>query len=171
VIGSFPEHHFTLLEYSGSHKAGLGPPERRCTTTFGKRVPVAEQAITDPAAPPGWRTITPRIVARDADSLVAFIRRVFEAEATARPDAPSILTLGDSRLMVSEAGVRKPWPAFLYVYVRDADAIHRRALDCGATSIEPPFDTPYGDRRCMFEDPWGNRWQVAVQANPAPGAA
>jgi uncharacterized glyoxalase superfamily protein PhnB len=122
-----------------------------------------EHPISDAAPPSGWRSITPRIVARDADGLVAFIRRVFEAEVDARPDAPAILTLGDSRLMVSEAGVRRPWPAFLYVYVGDTDAAHRRAIALGATPIEPPLATPYGDRRCMFEDPWGNHWQVATR--------
>ena len=23
--------------------------------------------------------------------------------------------------------------------------------------------TPYGDRRCMIEDAWGNTWQIATQ--------
>jgi len=25
------------------------------------------------------------------------------------------------------------------------------------------IDTPYGDRRCMVEDPWGNTGQIAMQ--------
>ncbi len=64
--------------------------------------------------------------------------------------------------MVSEAGARDPRGAFLYVYVSDADSAYRRALARGATSIEEPFDTLYGDRRCMVEDNWGNTWQIAV---------
>lgn len=24
--------------------------------------------------------------------------------------------------------------------------------------------TPYGDRRAMVADPWGNRWQIATRA-------
>jgi PhnB protein len=51
------------------------------------------------------------------------------------------------------------WRALL----SDADSTHRRALERGANSIEEPFDTPYGDRRCMVEDPWGNTWQIAVR--------
>jgi uncharacterized glyoxalase superfamily protein PhnB len=35
--------------------------------------------------------------------------------------------------------------------------------DAGARSLEEPFDTPYGDRRCMIEDKWGNTWQIATQ--------
>ena len=114
-------------------------------------------------APEGWHCITPRIVAQDASGLVAFICDVLGAEGRFEPAAPSILTIGDSKVMVSEAGERRPFGAFLYVYVRDADAVHRRAVERGAMSLEAPFVTPYGDRRCMFEDPWGNTWQAATR--------
>ena len=46
-------------------------------------------------------------------------------------------------------------------YVADADATCRRALSAGATSLEAPLDTPYGDRRAMVRDPFGNSFQVA----------
>jgi len=36
------------------------------------------------------------------------------------------------------------------------------ALDAGAASMEAVWDTPYGDRRGMVRDPWGNVWQVAT---------
>jgi uncharacterized glyoxalase superfamily protein PhnB len=53
-------------------------------------------------------------------------------------------------------------PAFFYVYVSDTDATHQHAVDAGALTLEAPFDTPYGDRRCMVEDEWGNTWQIAT---------
>jgi PhnB protein len=112
--------------------------------------------------PPGWHTVTPRIVAHDARALVAFVSQVFGAVGKYQEGAPAIVELGDSKLMISEAGPRGPSPAFLYVYVADADATYRRALEQGARSVEAPFDTPYGDRRCMVEDRWGNAWQIAV---------
>ncbi len=115
--------------------------------------------VTTPA---GWHTVTPRLVVADARGLVEFVARVFDATGEYREDAPAIVTIGDSKLMISDAGVRAPAPAFLYVYVADADATHRRAVDAGARSIEPPFDTPYGDRRAMIEDRWGNVWQIAT---------
>jgi len=64
--------------------------------------------------------------------------------------------------MISDAGVRSPMPAFLYVYVEDVDATCRRALEAGAVSIEEPSETPYGDRRGMVEDGWGNTWHIAT---------
>ncbi len=52
--------------------------------------------------------------------------------------------------------------AFLYVYVGDADAMYRRALDAGARALEAPSIMPYRDRRCLVEDKWGNTWQIAT---------
>jgi uncharacterized glyoxalase superfamily protein PhnB len=52
--------------------------------------------------------------------------------------------------------------AFLYVYVDDVDATYQRALKAGAVSIEDPRNVPYGDRRAMVKDPFGNDWQIAT---------
>jgi PhnB protein len=112
--------------------------------------------------PAGWHSVTPRIVVEDAAALVAFLKRVFEATGEYSTGAPSQIRIGDSLLMVSAAGARETFPAFLYVYVEDADDTYRRALDAGAASMEEVWDTPYGDRRGMVRDPWGNVWQVAT---------
>ena len=50
----------------------------------------------------------------------------------------------------------------IYVYVDDADEKYRRAVDAGATPLEEPSNMPYGDRRGMVEDWWGNLWQIAT---------
>jgi uncharacterized glyoxalase superfamily protein PhnB len=113
--------------------------------------------------PEGWHTVTPRIAARDAKQLVAFLHKVFGATGEYRPDVPAEVRIGDSLVMVSEAGVRSPMPAFLYVYVPDTGMTYRRALKAGARTLEPPSDMPYGDRRCMVEDKWGNTWQIATR--------
>ena len=112
--------------------------------------------------PDGWRSVTPRIVAHDAEQLVEFLRQVFGARGEYQQAIPSVVRIGDSVIMISDVGIRGPMTAFLYVYVEDADVVYRRALDAGAISLEEPFDTPYGDRRCMVEDKWGNTWQIAT---------
>jgi len=112
--------------------------------------------------PEGWHTVTPRIVVRDAKQLVEFIKTVFDASGEYRLDRPSVIRIGDSLVMISETGMRTVMPAFLYVYVSDTDAIYRRAVEAGARTVEEPLDTPYGDRRCMVEDKWGNTWQIAT---------
>ena len=43
----------------------------------------------------------------------------------------------------------------------DADSAYHRAITAGATSMEPPLDTPYGDRRAMVRDSDGNVFQIA----------
>jgi len=115
--------------------------------------------------PEGWHTVTPRIVAENARQLVAFIKRVFGATGEVLAERPSEVWIGDSVIMISDAGARGPMGAFLYVYVEDADAVYQRAIDAGAQSLEAPLDTPYGDRRCMIADRWGNIWQIATRRN------
>jgi PhnB protein len=112
--------------------------------------------------PEGWHSVTPRIVVQGAQQLVEFIKQVFGATGDYRPDRPSVMNIGDSMVMISDAGLRDPIPAFLYVYVADADEAYRRALEGGARSLEEPADTHYGDRRGMVEDRWGNTWQIAT---------
>ena len=117
--------------------------------------------------PEGWHAVTPRLVVRDANQLVEFLKRVFGATGEYQTERPSVITIGDSMLMVSDAGVRSPIAAFFYVYVSDTDATYQRAVDAGARTLEAPFDTPYGDRRCMVEDKWGNTWQIATYCDSA----
>ena len=112
--------------------------------------------------PEGWHTITPRVVVRDAKQLVEFLKQVFGATGQYRQATPSEVRIGDSVVMISDAGIRSAKTAFLYVYVNDTDATYQRALDAGARSLEEPSDMPYGDRRCMVEDKWGNTWQIAT---------
>jgi PhnB protein len=101
-------------------------------------------------------------VAHDARGLVEFLKRVFAATGEYWEALPSEIRIGDSVVMISDAGVRSPMTAFLYVYVSDTDATYQRAVDAGARSLEEPADMPYGDRRCMVEDRWGNTWQIAT---------
>jgi PhnB protein len=123
--------------------------------------------------PPGYQTLTPRMVVPDVLAEVNFLRAVFGATGEAHADRPAELRIGNSTLLISSAGERELFPAFLYVYVEDADSVYQRALAAGAISIEPPRDTPYGDRRAMVRDMAGNMFQIAhrsaildVEANP-----
>ena len=113
--------------------------------------------------PDGWHTVTPRIMTRDVAGLVRFIKTVFAAGGDDRDDAPVEMHIGDSIVMVSDGGgVREAAPAFLYVYVKNADKTYSRAIAAGASVIEQPIDTPYGDRRATVKDAWGNTWQIAT---------
>lgn len=114
--------------------------------------------------PEGWPTVIPRIVVDEPEQLVAFVKDVFGAVGAFHDARPSELRIGSSMLMVSGAAGRGRARAFLYVYVPDTDRCYRCALDRGATSIEEPRDLPYGDRRAMVRDRWGNTWQIATHS-------
>ncbi len=120
--------------------------------------------------PEGWHTVTPRIAVQDARHLVEFLKQVFDATGDYRQGLPSVVRIGDSVVMISETGIRRPMTAFLYIYVNDTDATYRRALDAGARSLEEPSAMPYGDRRCMVEDKWGNTWQIATHTGERDNA-
>jgi len=61
--------------------------------------------------PAGWHTVTPRIVAHQPQQLVDFVKQVFGATGDFRTEMPTIISIGDSRIMISEVGIREPTPA------------------------------------------------------------
>lgn len=111
--------------------------------------------------PQHHHTLTPRIVVSDLDGAVQFLRTVFDGSGDVEDGRPAEIRIGDSLVMVTPVGERNLFPAFLYVYVADADETFRRALEAGAETLEAPRDTPYGDRRAMVRDPYGNVFQIA----------
>ncbi|MGW5109261.1 VOC family protein [Nocardia sp. NPDC004123] len=113
------------------------------------------------ALPPGFHSVTPRMVVDDQLAAVEFLRTVFEAVGDVESNRPTEVRIGDSLVMVSASGEREVFPAFLYVYVNDVAATYQRALTAGAVTVEAPLDTPYGDRRAMVRDPFGNVYQIA----------
>tara|TARA_B100000029_G_scaffold178797_1_gene176159 strand:+ start:64 stop:432 length:369 start_codon:yes stop_codon:yes gene_type:complete len=117
--------------------------------------------------PEGWHTVTSRLLVEDPGGLVRFIKTVFQASGERQLERPSEIWIGDSVIMVSDASTRRPTSACLYVYVDDVDSVWERARAEGATAIEPPTDLPWGDRRVIVEDAWGNMWQIATRTGPA----
>jgi PhnB protein len=117
--------------------------------------------------PDGWPTVTPRIFTDDVTGLVGFLKTVFGADGELHSGAPTEMRIGDSIVMVSDGGnAREAMPAFLYVYVENADETYQRAIAAGARSIERPADMPYGDRRATVRDAWANVWQIATYRGP-----
>ena len=117
----------------------------------------------DTFKPEGWSTVTPRLFTSDVEGLVGFLKAAFDAEGEVKEGRPAEIRIGDSIVMVSDGGgTRQSASAFLHVYVPDADETYRRAIAAGALSIEAIADMPYGDRRAMVQDRWGNSWQIAT---------
>lgn len=119
--------------------------------------------------PPGYRTVTPYLTVREAAGLIDFVKQAFGAEERFRTigSAGGIhceVQIGDAMLMIGGGGKWEgtPRPIALHLYVRDADAVYLRALQAGATSIQPPTDQFYGDREAGVKDLSGNYWYIAT---------
>jgi PhnB protein len=119
--------------------------------------------------PREYHHVTPYLVIQDAAKLIDFLKRVFgasEKEILKTPEGRIMhaeVKIGDSVIMMGEPGGRwKPMPAALYVYVEDADAAYKRALDAGASSVMAPADQFFGDRNAGVQDAFGNMWWIAT---------
>lgn len=112
-------------------------------------------------AAPARRSIIPRIVVHDVEGCASFLKSTFRAEGEVLTERPTELVIGDSLVMISSLGVREHFPAFLYIYVDDADDAYRCAVAAGAETIEAPSDQFYGDRRATVKDSYGNMYQIA----------
>ena len=124
----------------------------------------------------GFTTVTPYLMAPDIEPVIAFARRVFDAEETSRTRGGAggvhcELRIGDSMLMCGGGdGVPNPIIAprlvGLHVYVDDVDAAYQRAMEAGGTSIGAPEDRPYGERAAFVTDAAGNHWYIATHLGP-----
>ena len=118
----------------------------------------------------GYHTVTPYIQIQGADKLIDFIKKAFDAKETERylmPDGTighAEIRLGDSVIMISDAQGEdyKPMAAGIHLYIEDCDAVYKRAMEAGATSIMEPADQFYGDRSAGVRDQFGNRWWIAT---------
>jgi PhnB protein len=104
-----------------------------------------------------------------AEPVIKFLTHAFGAQELARHASPdgvvhhAEVRVGTSVVEMGEAhGPYQPMASVLYLYVPDVDAVYRRALQAGATSISEPADQPYGDRNAGVKDPFGNTWYIAT---------
>ncbi len=123
-----------------------------------------------PGVPEGYPTVTPYLIVDGAAKLIDFLQRAFGAAAREchKMEDGKIMhaeaTIGDSTVMLGDAtGEWKAMPSVLHLYVPDADAVYRKALAAGATSVREPADQFYGDRSGGVKDPLGNLWWISTR--------
>ncbi|HEV8616195.1 MAG TPA: VOC family protein [Methylomirabilota bacterium] len=125
------------------------------------------------AIPDGYHSVTPYLIVKGAARLIEFLEQVFGATELMRTTGGggglhAEVRIGDSVIMMGEGAAQGEMPAAIYLYVDDADGAYQRALGAGATSLEAPTDTLYGDRRAGVRDPFGNRWFIATHKEDVP---
>ena len=116
--------------------------------------------------PDGYPTI-PILATAQGDELYAFLKEVFEAELLDRYGAASSgpafmsIRIGDSVISVMQPIDGQQTRSAFYVYVRDVDDVHQRAIEAGAKSIQEPTKAVHGDQMATVIDPFGNHWTIA----------
>jgi PhnB protein len=125
--------------------------------------------------PPGFNTVTPYFFVAQAESFVAFLVDGLggkETERTAHENGTvqnARVRLGTSTVMVSEASDRyPPMAAAFYLFVEDAHAAIKKALEHGATLEMEVADMPYGDRQGGVRDAHGNIWWISQRLVEEP---
>jgi PhnB protein len=119
--------------------------------------------------PAGFHSVTPYLQVKGAATLIEFCKQAFGAEEKLRVPTPggaimhAEIRIADGVLELADGNEQyQPGEAGLHLYVPDADAVYRRALDAGGVSLKAPVDQPYGDREAGVKDPCGNTWWIAT---------
>ena len=137
------------------------------------------------AVPPGFHTLTPHLVVRNAPEALEFYKKALGAEVlnvAKTPDGKvmhAALRIGDSMLMLNdempEFGALSPLAnggagVTIHIYTEDADSAYNRAVSAGAQVKMPLMDQFWGDRYGIVTDPYGHSWSIATHVKDvSPG--
>lgn len=127
--------------------------------------------------PQGMHTITPHLTCAGAADAIEFYKKAFGAVEMGRMPGPdgkimhAQLKIGDSPVMLvdefPEWGGKGPktlngTPVTIHMYVPDADAVFKRAVEAGATVKMEMAGMFWGDRYGVLIDPFGHSWSIAT---------
>lgn len=119
--------------------------------------------------PDGYTAVTPYLIVRDVDKLLEFAKAAFSAHVVDVHRDPggrvmhADIAIGGAHIMMGSANDK--WPEKLgsiHLYVNDADASYRAAMNAGAKSLYEPTTHFYGDRSAGVEDPCGVTWWIST---------
>jgi len=172
--------------YHKALAAGAEPVDEVIEQQYGER----SGGVKDPAGnywyiathkgesyiPQGLHNVNVYLHPLRAEPVINFLKRAFGAQEIARYASPdgvihhAQIRVGDSVVEMGEAhGKYQPLKSMFYLYVPDCDAVYRRALAAGATSVAEPQDQPYGDRSGGVQDTFGNLWYIATHISDVEG--
>jgi len=147
-------------------------------------IPAEPQALEiEPRQRPG--SIMPFMFNDDPQAAFKLYRKIFGAREVHRVTQPNgkpshiQMAIGDTHVMLDDAtaphaaeyrakgfaGTPRDFggtPLHLYIYVADADAAFKRALDSGSKVVDPMEDKEWGDRCGGVQDPFGHIWYIAT---------
>ena len=125
--------------------------------------------------PAGHHTVTPYLMLRGAADAIEFYKRAFGATELMRQQDPeggiqhAEILIGDSPVMLVDETPKFPEmrgvqtfggsPVNMFLYVDDADAWVKRAVEAGARIVMEVSDQSYG-RSGGVKDPFGLDWWI-----------
>ena len=144
----------------------------------------AAKSQIDPLNRKNYTAITAMLVVGDVNKAYEFCQKAFGFEGRGVMSGPdgnpmhAELKLRESVLMLGpefparqaqSAKTLGNTPTTLYLYVEDVDQLTTRAVNAGATLLQPPADMFWGDRTALLVDPQGNKWILAThKSEPTP---
>ncbi|HEX3316171.1 MAG TPA: VOC family protein [Gemmataceae bacterium] len=135
--------------------------------------------------PDGYSSVTPYLIVNGAAKALDFYKQAYGALERFRMPMPGgrighcEFTIGGAIVMMADEapdmgatapqpGVRPP--AFLMIYVEDADAVFAKAIVAGAKEYRPMTTQFYGDRSGTVTDPFGHLWTISTHVEDVPAA-
>lgn len=127
--------------------------------------------------PTGYHSITPYLIVNGAAAALEFYKTAFAAKEKLRMSGTNgrighaEIVIGGSHVMLADEHpdinarapqTGTPTSVGIVLYVKDVDAIFKRAMANGARSERPPQDQFYGDRTSTLVDPFGHRWFIST---------
>jgi PhnB protein len=134
-----------------------------------------EGAMTNPI-PPGYHTLTPFLVFKNARRAIDFYKKAFRAKEKSVIPGPNgqgvmhaEIQIGDSILMMEEENPQNKCKSAesagfattaFSLYVPNVDKSFQEALAAGAQIEKPVEDMFWGDRAGVINDPFGYTWWI-----------
>jgi uncharacterized glyoxalase superfamily protein PhnB len=116
--------------------------------------------------PEDYQTVTTYLIIKDAASFIQFMQTVFNAEVVNKHMRNeniimhAELKIGNSMIMLADSTPQyAPANANLFIYVEDADATYKNAIDNGAATVTELANQSYG-RSGGVKDSFGNTWWI-----------
>ena len=126
---------------------------------------------------PGAYSLNAYIAINGCAEAIEFYKKAFGATERGRLLLPNGL-IGHAEIMIEGsllmmADENPDWksvspetiggnPMTFGLYVKDVDAVFKKAVDAGATVLMPIEDAFYGDRTGQVLDPFGYKWMIAT---------
>lgn len=128
--------------------------------------------MQSPYKPDGYTSVSPYLVVQDAGQTIEFLIEAFGATELRRfPSAAGKIMhaevrLDDTVVMLADGAEGwSPTPSHVHVYVPDVNTAYRRALECGATSVQEPIKKGDADKRGGVKDAGGTTWWIATKVD------